>query len=76
MDKPKACPCGGTYKKVSAPENKRDGSRYYKCDRCRATIEQTADGYELKDAPVPLPPAPPPPPAPVAPPGPPARRPW
>ncbi len=68
MERPKACTCGGTYKKVASPENKREGSRYFKCDRCRATIEQTSNGYEFRDAPVPLPVEPPPPIAPAPPP--------
>lgn len=66
MEKPKVCTCGGAFKKTSAPENKREGSRYFKCDRCRATIEQTSNGYEFRDAPAPLPVAPIPPIAPVA----------
>ena len=64
MDKPKACTCGGLYKKVAVSTDKRDGSRYFKCNKCGAKIEQTSNGYEFRDA------APPPPvvvaPAPTA----------
>jgi hypothetical protein len=65
MEKPKTCTCGGHYRKSPAPNNARDGSRYYKCERCAARIEQTANGYEFRDAapPVVTPPAPPAPPA-------------
>ena len=73
MDKPKNCTCGGLYKRDKPAGDRRDGSRFFKCEKCGARIEQTADGYELKDA---APPAPPP--APVAPPAPAPRnpRPW
>ena len=73
MEKPKACPCGGTYKRSPPPENKREGSRYFKCNACGARIEQTSNGYEFKDAPEPpkVVPAPVPPPPPQ-----PTRRPW
>ncbi|MCO5169723.1 MAG: hypothetical protein M9894_25575 [Planctomycetes bacterium] len=73
MEKPKACTCGGVYKKTPAPANNRDGSRYFKCQRCGARIEQTANGYEFRDA---APPGPIPVPAPPAPPSPPPRRFW
>jgi hypothetical protein len=72
MDKPKACTCGGTFKRATPLKEKREGSRYFMCDRCRVRIEQTANGYEFRDAAEPLPPAPAP--APVAPQ--PTRRPW
>ena len=58
MMKPKLCPCGGTYKKTVAYDQVRTGSRYFQCDRCKARLEQTADGYELKDAAPPAPPRP------------------
>ena len=71
MEKPKTCDCGGAYKRAPAPENKREGSRYFKCDRCGARIEQTSNGYEFRDPAPPAPPVPPPPPVVPAP-----RRPW
>ncbi len=72
MEKPKNCPCGGRYKRAQPLGERRDGSRYFACDKCGARIEQTADGYEFKD------PAPPPPPVATTPPAPPPRnpRPW
>jgi hypothetical protein len=71
MEKPKVCGCGGAYKRAPSPENKREGSRYFACNRCGARIEQTSNGYEFKD------PAPPPPPTPAPAPVPPLpRRPW
>jgi len=74
MERPKACACGGLYKKVAGPPPQRDGSRYFKCDRCGARIEQTSNGYEFRDA---APPAPPPAPTPSPPPpSQPPRRPW
>lgn len=63
MEKPKLCKCGGNYKRAQPPGEKRDGSRYFKCNHCGARIEQTANGYEFKDAapiPPPLVPVPPP----------------
>lgn len=50
MKKPTPCTCGGAYKKATSPGDRRDGSRYFKCERCGARIEQTAEGYELHDA--------------------------
>jgi hypothetical protein len=73
MDKPKACTCGGLFKKVASPANARDGSRYFKCDRCGNRIEQTSNGYEFKDGPLPVAPRPVVVPVPAPPP---ERRPW
>jgi hypothetical protein len=63
MSKPKLCSCGGAYKKSASPPNPRDGSRYFRCDRCHAQLERTANGYEFKDEPpaVSAPPLPAPP---------------
>ena len=44
------CSCGGKFKKRSAkPENPRDGSRYYQCERCYKLLERTAESYEFFD---------------------------
>jgi hypothetical protein len=64
VEKPKHCTCGGAYKRSPPLGEKREGSRYFKCDRCGARIEQTANGYEFKDGPPPALPVPSPSPNP------------
>lgn len=46
----KPCTCGGRFKKRGVkPENPRDGSRYFQCERCHKLLEVTAEGYEFFD---------------------------